>query len=159
MTTCTYIYNAIGRRCNANAYRSTLMLFGQLPVKLTLTLTLFSQLPVKFNKALRRAILTTLVRVYPNPGPISTTPSQVQQKTCTGREMLASACTRYINWFLFASPSTASRRQLLSSCQPDTRPCHDYTQNCNFTEKYDAATGIQTQAQMDHKLAQTLSEF
>jgi len=30
---CTVLYNTVGRRCNANVYRSTLMLYGQLPVK------------------------------------------------------------------------------------------------------------------------------
>ena len=33
MVTYTHAYNAIGRRCNGKAYRSTLMLFGQFAVK------------------------------------------------------------------------------------------------------------------------------
>ena len=40
MASYTYEYNTIGRRCNANAYRSTLMLFGQLPVRLNKSLPL-----------------------------------------------------------------------------------------------------------------------
>ena len=49
----------------ANAHRSTLMLFGQISV--TFTLTLF-KVSVKFNK------------------------------TCMEGKMLASACTRFVNW-------------------------------------------------------------
>ena len=48
MATCTCKYNTIGRGCNVNAHQLTLMLFGKLSVKFTLTL--FSQLPIKSNK-------------------------------------------------------------------------------------------------------------
>ena len=41
LATYTYIFNTIGWGCNANTYRSTLVLSGQLSVKFTLTLTLF----------------------------------------------------------------------------------------------------------------------
>ena len=46
------------------------------------------------------AIWTSPTQVYPKPNHTFTTPLESSsRKTCTERELLASACTRCINWF------------------------------------------------------------
>ena len=61
-------------------------------------------------------ICTTPSRVFSNLGPIFTAFSQVQQQTCPEREMLVSACSCSVNWFLTLARLSFSIASMRPAC-------------------------------------------